>query len=113
MNEIIPKYQNGIKGSWGTDQMYYNWIETWNNTMFIHFELSGDNINDEQIEVAQKLIDIAKPKNKNIPFKWKRLINIKKQLDENDVEESAYENAKLLIDELLKKEYEIYLKMTK
>ena len=114
MNEIIPKYTGGFKGSWGTDLMYYNWIETWDNTMYVRFELSGDNINDEQKEVAKKLIDICEPKNKNIPFKYKRLVSFKEKIDsDNDVEEAAYENAKNLIEKLLKKEHEIYLKMTK
>ena len=65
-------------------------------------------------EVAKKLIDICEPKNKNIPFKYKRLVSFKEKIDsDNDVEEAAYENAKNLIEKLLKKEHEIYLKMTK
>ena len=114
MNEIIPKYKNGFKGSWGTDLMYYNWIETYDNNMYIRFELSGDNIDEEQKEVAQRLIDICEPKNKKIPFKYKRLVSFKEKIDpDNDIEEAAYENTKNLIDKLLKKQHEIYLKMLK
>ena len=45
--------------------------------MYIRFELSGDNIDEEQKEVAQRLIDICEPKNKKIPFKYKRLASFK------------------------------------
>lgn len=116
MDEIIPNYTDDIKGSWGNEYMYSNWLEiAWDKHIVIHFELSGMNLNEKQTDVAKKLIELCKPKNKNIKFVWKRLLNYKKTITDNEenVEEVACIYTKSLIDELIKKQHEIYLELKK
>ena len=109
MDEIVPGFNEPIS-SWGTNRMYANWFEAWGDTITIHLELGGNNLSSEQDAVVDRLMELTKPHTKSKPFVWKRLINLKKKLQDadNNVEEQAYKIAKSLLDQLLEEENRIY-----
>lgn len=72
MYEALPSLDEPIS-AWKTYNIYSYWFRYENERFYLIFEITGDNIPNEQKATMEKMIDILKPNSSKTDFRWKRL----------------------------------------
>ncbi len=113
IDDILPLLPTAIS-SWNSTNIYCFWIKFKDNKIAGTFELGGLNIPDECQDVVAEIINTLKPKDKNKDsFKYKRVYTTKwYEIDDVDnLEEVVEKNVRAMVDELLKMQENLLLKI--
>ena len=102
MDDYLPKLPND-NSSWGTNWVYYYWLEKWDSMIIIHLEIGGWNVPTETELKMETLIDVSKQLGNKVnpvkPFRYKRLYRKNLTINADDYEESLKKQVKKLIEE--------------
>jgi hypothetical protein len=88
--------------SWGTNRVYYYWLEKYDCELIIHLELGGWNTTEEHKKHMSSLIEVSGKKQDD--FRYKRLYYKKVKLSQDDYEESLKKAVRTFVDNAIKNE---------
>ena len=94
MNDYLPMLSNN-ESSWGTDWVYYYWLELLDEKMVVHFELGGWNLTEELKVKTNALIEASGKKLGE--YRYKRLYYKAIKISQDDYENSIRSVAKRLV----------------
>lgn len=98
MDEFLPPLQEPLS-SWGTNSVYWYWLEKSGDGLVMHFELGGLNITPVHKNRMNALIRVTGKKLDE--FKYRRLYYQKETIAEKNYEESLKKAVRALVSKVL------------
>ncbi|MBR4626921.1 MAG: PD-(D/E)XK nuclease family protein [Ruminococcus sp.] len=102
MDKFLPPL-NSPDSSWGTNYIYWYWFEKIDDRLIIHFELGGDNLNEEQLQHSNLLIKAAGKKERK-GYRYYRIFYKSEKISENNFDESLSKAVVRLVNAALENE---------